>query len=428
MPKSLNGVEVLLPDFSSPTKPFKNAFCEDDIIDFPELAIPVCEIKDFLYHSDELNDSDFLESLRYLIEKFVESLVLQERLPLADLEDYSFFSEGSRQKIENINQTGRFRLKLKVPQSTVAFPVLAAVIYDTETNRFYIRFGCSPDINEALSRTLFEFLGHWKAPEEKALLGMENLFVPIIPYEIVNKIENQIELNKPRVGFFPEYIHQSIQTTSIQGFMDKPPSESEALSFLLSFLKESGYRCYIGGPSKTLPGHHVFVPEFFSQFKTSNADIWRVRETYHVFWEEILPALEGLSLENTSESQYRNLKSKASEDLAYLVYLSQLLMRNQVHFEGIPTPTLAMFYIILFMELGLHLHEEALDTANIILMAAEDIAPVIEKTISNLCLYLSFLKHESSESKAMEQMKAFLTEDELDTVQSIIAFPGMLLA
>lgn len=429
MPKSLNGIEVLFPDFDSPMKTFKNIRDESDLVSLPELALPVCELKDFLYHSDELCDASLLESLRYLIEKFAESLVLQGRLLLLNLEDHSRFSDKSRKTISKINNSGRFRVQVKATQSAVRFPVIATVIYDSETNRYYIRFGCSPDIDQALSRTLLEFLGHWEAPKShRSLLGIENLFVPIIPYEIVNKIENQLELHKPRVGFFPEYIHSFEKVDEIDGFSDVPLADSEATDFLLSFLYRNGYRCYVGEPTTSLSGHQIFIPEFFSQFKTSNADIWRIREVYHVVHEEILPSLASLSFGGIREPQYRNIKEKASEDLAFLLYLSQILMRRQVRFDGIPTPTLAAFYFLLSLEMHLNLHEEALDTANIILMAAEDIAPETEKTISNISMFLSFLLDGATKDESLELIKPFLGEDELDSLKSITAFSGMLLA
>lgn len=422
-------LEILFPKSFPNQKIFKNIRDNNGTIIIPELSLPILEIKEVVYHSEALTMAERLEGLQYLIEKNVESLVLQSKIPLCHLVGMSQFNQEAKSQIEKISQSNRFRLHIKVPQSSIPCPVLSASVYDTETNRFYIRFSCAPDINSALHRSLVEFMNVWDPKTDYiSPQDYELLFVPMVPYEIVNHIENQLELHSPRVGFYPEYIHSIPSIDLTDGFSTCPGSLKESVEFLLSYLENYGANCYIGEPSDSYPGYQILIPEFFNHFKISNSDVGRVHEVYQIATEQIFPSIQTISLHSISDLQYFNMKAKACDDSSFLGYLSQLFMRRGIEFEGINTTPLAIFFYFLALELHLNLTEAALDTVNILLLAPESLSTEVEAVLSNLHLYLSFLTNCNSASESLEQVSPFLTEDELDTIQSIIAFPGMLLA
>jgi len=206
-----------------------------------------------------------VQGISEILERYAQSRVIKESLtpppiPAEELEQYSLWP-----LIQQIEETGRYKVSIRDCSLGEGLPVTAVVIADREKNSFGVKFGCHPSFPISVERTLTEaFQGkRLEYFTSTNAIGSED--------QIFN-YDNFANTTKTGNGFYPAALFGSTPSWEYRPWTQwESCGNREYLKKLLALLDGKGLAPLIRDASHLgFPAYFVLVPGISEMFEVSS--------------------------------------------------------------------------------------------------------------------------------------------------------------
>lgn len=245
--------------------PFRNALTEDiEYVPYSNNSLLRIDTSTGMCagntHEEAIN-----QGISEIVERHVQKAVLLNEkrcktIPIKDIPESSLCGR----MISEIMAAGRFKLIIKECSLEEGFPVVAVIILDLISKKYFVRFGAFPVFEIALERCITEiFQGFNQATITSA---MQSRICPFILSEF-DKLLNAHQAAVNGMGQYPpEFLTDSDTEYSLEAFMPANSSNLEIYKFWMSLARGKGWDIFYTDTSWLgFPTYHIVIPQIIAK-------------------------------------------------------------------------------------------------------------------------------------------------------------------
>lgn len=225
-----------------------------------------------------------VQGISEILERYVNRVIIEEKIvPPTIPEDYLKKFPQLYKRIKQIKQVGKYRVIIKDCSLNKEFPVVGLILIDTDTQRYFVKFGAHPVFKMALERTLTELLQGKKLKADEKLEGlMEFSYLQ----EDVQTRENLNSIFANGAGYYPPEFFGRQFSYQFSEFEDrKKLGNKQLLQYLINFLHNNEYQVlvrdvsFLDFPSfqVIIPGMSEIIPLDFKGLKRIEKENWAAK-------------------------------------------------------------------------------------------------------------------------------------------------------
>lgn len=260
-------------DGKIPVVPFVDVF-GDDIVWLPFAVVVLFGLANGMTAGNTLEEA-LVQGTSEVYERYVQLRLLAggltpPEIPREVLQGYSFWP-----LVEQIEESGRYRVSVRDCSLGEGFPVTATIIHDLHTGSFGIKPGCHPSFAVAVERTLTEaFQG--RTLEQFCAACHVGSDAEVKSYH------NTINVVKLGIGAYPQEMVSDEPSWEYGGWSQwEGLSNSEYLVRLLKHARQRGLRPLVRDSSHMgFPSYQIVIPGIHEVYPISDL---RVRD----FWTQL---------------------------------------------------------------------------------------------------------------------------------------------
>ena len=211
------------------------------------------------------------QGISELIERYVQKeILLNEKkaktIPLKEIPSESLCGR----MIAEITNDGSFKLIIKECSLGEGFPVVAVIILDTVSKKYFVRFGCFPVFEIALERCITEIFQGFNRETIKE--AMQNRIGPYMS-NAFDKLRNAHTVAVNGIGVYPpDFLAEGYTDYSIDHFLPLNSTNTEIYQFWMELAKGKNWETYYTDASWLgFPTYHIIIPQILAN---SNLDIF----------------------------------------------------------------------------------------------------------------------------------------------------------
>lgn len=205
------------------------------------------------------------QGISEIVERYAQKEILlngrkAKTIPLSNISTESLCGK----MISEIIGDGRFKLILKDCSLDEGFPVVAVIIMDTVSKKYFVRFGAFPVFEIALERCITEiFQGFNRETIKDAMLNRIGPFI----LDTKDKLYNAHSIAVNGTGIYPpEFLSEEDPVYATDHFLPFNSSNQEIYQFWLDLAGHNGWDIfYMNASWLGFPAYHIVIPQIMSR-------------------------------------------------------------------------------------------------------------------------------------------------------------------
>lgn len=214
------------------------------------------------------------QGISEIFERYVQIQISNHDIdvPTIPNEDIKHLNEELYNIIQNIERSGEYKVVVKECSLYSGFPVMAVIVINKKTKKYYVNFGASPVFDIALERCLTETF------QGADLKILEDRMLPLTCFgeQDANR-ENDVHLVVNGIGFYnSRFILGDNHNYTLEHF-SKKESNTDFLKYYIDLCHKNNTSIYYADMSHLgFPTYHIYIPGF--TFINTDSDICQAEE------------------------------------------------------------------------------------------------------------------------------------------------------